>query len=767
MNATEPVTDELIQAVFDRRADRAAGYDLGRLERAIATTTAEARQRSRWSVRLAGARPIIAPRPAWVAIAILAALVGLGIALVLIGQRPSTPFHTGLLAYIRDGDLYLANPDGSNAEVVLHQDGSAFLTVAWSPDASRLAVDGESGVVLVDAATGAATRIGGTNPVWSPDGRQLAVLDQDDGSLPAVGTRVRIMDIATGATVHTYPFPAIGDMAWSPNGRWIAATGGSGGRLNALARLDVTTGRWIDIDGPSGMLDSTRQPAWSPDSLHIAYVRWDVEGAALCNGRLLCQTDVYVADADGSNPVRLNRVPAKADRPAWSPDGLWIAYRSVDHRAVNVGNGGSILDTGTAIVIVHPDGAGERTIAADGVADFAWGADSDRLRFVSTVEPGSGPTLWDAPLDGRPRQIEVTLGTPPDLFERTGTWHGWQTLADGRAAKGLPSVASPAPTSIMSAVAPPSAQPADPSGTWPEVASTSDDGCQPALVSTTTGARTPIANLCDDTNSVDTWSWSPTGSAFAAVRGGALVIVGRDGHVTFDVAHLTGLTSIDWSPDGSWLGVSTGARAWLLRPDGSGLREIPGEALWSDDGRTLRVAAYDGRLLIGGPDGSDLHATGSLPLGTSSSPDGSRFAFVRDGNAWTADLDGSDARSVTSMPLGGATSVSFSPDGRWIAVWATHGFWLVRPDGTGQTWFGVGVGQTLNQVRWAPDARRLAVETYTSAPGDQKQGVYLVDPDGSPTVRLDDFTMPSWSPDGRFLAGERDETDPTARRSCS
>ena len=104
------------------------------------------------------------------------------------------------------------------------------------------------------------------------------------------------------------------------------------------------------------------------------------------------------------------------------------------------------------------------------------------------------------------------------------------------------------------------------------------------------------------------------------------------------------------------------------------------------------------------------------------------------------------------------TWVTPHPDGRWIAVWAAHGFWLVRPDGTDQTWFGVGVGQTLNQVRWAPDARRLAVETYTSAPGDQKQGVYLVDPDGSPTVRLDDFTTPSWSPDGRFLAGERDET---------
>jgi len=29
--------------------------------------------------------------------------------------------------------------------------------------------------------------------------------------------------------------------------------------------------------------------------------------------------------------------------------------------------------------------------------------------------------------------------------------------------------------------------------------------------------------------------------------------------------------------------------------------------------------------------------------------------------------------------------------------------------------------------------------------------IYLVDPDGSPTIRIDDAAAPNWSPDGRYL----------------
>jgi len=157
-------------------------------------------------------------------------------------------------------------------------------------------------------------------------------------------------------------------------------------------------------------------------------------------------------------------------------------------------------------------------------------------------------------------------------------------------------------------------------------------------------------------------------------------------------------------------------------------------------------------LLVGGPDGSNLHSVGLFPSPIWWSPDGSRFAFIRDGNAWTAARDGTDQRNLTLLPVGGASNVAWSADGRWISVAASHGVWLLPSDGGARQWLGLGLDDTVFSLNWAPTSTRLALETYSTAPsGDQQSVVYLVDPSGSPTVRLDSAREPSWSPDGRFL----------------
>jgi Tol biopolymer transport system component len=735
MNRIDWLTDELIEAAFERRADRVAPDGL---RDGILSQTAATRQRRAWHPRLTGPWSMPSARPAWVAIAVLVALVGLAIALALVGRRPTSPFRTGLLAYVSGGDVYLARPDGSNAEVVLHQDGAVFLTVAWSPEGGRLAIDGESGAVLVDSATGTATFIGGTNPVWSPDGRQLAVLDLSPGGAAADGAHLRIVDAATDTTIRTVPFPAIGGLAWSPNGRWIAATGGTNGsESNSLVRIDVATGDVTELDGPSGLLDSERQPAWSPDSSHIAFIRWGLEKLAGCHDDPLCTTDIFVANADGSQALRVNKASGKADHPSWSPDGRWIAFLPANR---------------AGIVISHPDGTGERTIAAAGVETFAWGPESDRLRFISSAGQGSTQTIGEATLDGAVQTVDVQIGAAPNLFERTGTQFDWQALDAGRDVPGMPSVAALPSPAAFAVVTPAPADPADPSGTWPTLVSQSEDGCKPMTIASGTGAVATITNVCG-AFPVSAYGWSPSGSFYSAVidQSGSLTLVRRDGHVDSQVDRLTGLDGFFWSPDEQWLGVH-GARNYVLRPDGSGLQEIPGDPIWSPDGRTLGVTRPDGQLLVGGPDGSDLHTVGSFPAPISWSPDGSRFAFLRDGDAWMATRDGADLRNLTSLPVGGASMVAWSPDDRWIAVGASHGLWLVPLDGGPRRWFGLGLGESDYNIDWAPGADRLAVETYTDgSSGGQQAFVYLVDPSGPPAIRIDSAGMPSWSPDGRFL----------------
>ena len=63
-----------------------------------------------------------------------------------------------------------------------------------------------------------------------------------------------------------------------------------------------------------------RSPAWSPDGLQIAFV---ADGPFTLTGE-----KVYLMDADGTNVIRLSDTNYVEIEPTWSPDGTRIAYAS-------------------------------------------------------------------------------------------------------------------------------------------------------------------------------------------------------------------------------------------------------------------------------------------------------------------------------------------------------------------------------------------------------------------------------------------------------
>jgi Tol biopolymer transport system component len=248
------------------------------------------------------------------------------------------------------------------------------------------------------------------------------------------------------------------------------------------------------------------------------------------------------------------------------------------------------------------------------------------------------------------------------------------------------------------------------------------------------------------------YGWSPTGTQHAALSSdGRLSITGLDGVEHQNVGDLSAVGSFSWSPGGSWLSVS-GSSDRILRPDGSGLRDLPGSPTWSPDERRMSISWPEGTLLVGDGDGTGLRAVGSFPPYVVWSQDGSRFAFIRDGDVWTAAADGTDIRNVTAFPLGGASNMAWSPDDRWLAVATTHGAWVMRPDGTDRRGLVFGPSKAMGGLVWAPDTSRLAVEAYSDDTTGQDITIYLLAVDGSAAVRVDAASGPSWSPDGRYLA---------------
>ena len=207
--------------------------------------------------------------------------------------------------------------------------------VAPSPDGSRIAfvVYAESGGSAWPATVFVADRDGGnplrltwndarnSSPAWSPDGRQIAFSSQVLGE-PA---DVWVMDIDGSNAVNLtadQPGASKRSPAWSPHlgdgGYRIAYSCEAGGSSQLWTmRVDGTDKRLIT--GDASFFDS--DPAWSPDGLTIAFQR---SGAATFG-------DLYLVSATGGPARALMTGNALANgqfAPAWSPDGRLIAFAS-------------------------------------------------------------------------------------------------------------------------------------------------------------------------------------------------------------------------------------------------------------------------------------------------------------------------------------------------------------------------------------------------------------------------------------------------------
>jgi hypothetical protein len=82
-----------------------------------------------------------------------------------------------------------------------------------------------------------------------------------------------------------------------------------------------------------GAFDSA--PAWSPDGTRVAFE----SNANPAGGNPEGDEEIWVMNADGSNPIQLTSNAVHDEGPAWSPDGTMLAYSSGidnDHVDINV-----------------------------------------------------------------------------------------------------------------------------------------------------------------------------------------------------------------------------------------------------------------------------------------------------------------------------------------------------------------------------------------------------------------------------------------------
>jgi RTX calcium-binding nonapeptide repeat (4 copies)/WD40-like Beta Propeller Repeat len=271
---------------------------------------------------------------------LLAAVTVLALGLPLASDaRPSAALHAnGRIAFSDVTGIGSMNPDGSGQWGVELNVGDT--QPAWSPDGTQLAVvthwAGNNGI-LVQQPDGSGAHMlttspGDANPAWSPDGSQIAFTNGPD--LLAVNA-----DGGNRRTLYSVENGWAGRPTWSSDGGWLAfpvQTWQDG--KSSIAELEAATGKVRTlIDG----VPYPQNPAFSPDGTQIAFAA----GGA-----------IYVANADGADPHAIASSSSWDDAPAWAPDGKRIAFTR-----------------GNQIWVMARDGSGARQLTTgDGSTYPAW-----------------------------------------------------------------------------------------------------------------------------------------------------------------------------------------------------------------------------------------------------------------------------------------------------------------------------------------------------------------------------------------------------------
>jgi Tol biopolymer transport system component len=156
------------------------------------------------------------------------------------------------------------------------------------------------------------------------------------------------------------------EAAWSPDGSRIVFSRAPEGNDN-LSDIWVMNADGTDQNQLTNDPEQDSLPAWSADGIRIAFRRGSTPAS-----------QIWIMDSDGENEEMIIDLPGTDSAPAFSPDGAKLAF---SHRP---------FDEDFDIYIANADGSGPVPITSNDTFDSlpSWSPDATRLAFECEPEEG-------------------------------------------------------------------------------------------------------------------------------------------------------------------------------------------------------------------------------------------------------------------------------------------------------------------------------------------------------------------------------------------
>jgi len=254
------------------------------------------------------------------------------------------------------------------------------------------------------------------SPAWSPDGRYLAFARYSESEkgifiVPALGGTERKLYSPDWEADREGPY--VGQVAWSPDGKYLAVIGRSSPQTYGIWLLSVENieRRQLTWPPPQNLADSF--PSFSPDGQTLAFARWSSGGVV----------DIYIVPIGGGEPKRLTFDNRWISGLAWTPDGREIVFLS--------DRGGSY-----GLWRISVTGGTPERLAVGGDSDFSPPLSPQGNRLAMSRQ-GNRLAYVQSAFDTNIWRIEIPeskgrSNPPTRLIASTNLDHGPQYSPDGR-----------------------------------------------------------------------------------------------------------------------------------------------------------------------------------------------------------------------------------------------------------------------------------------------------------------------------------------------